>query len=220
MGFPELFDFLERLQANNHKSWMDANRKEYLQVRDWFVHWLDGLNEKLIRADPDYYDTPGKKGINRINNNLMFHPDRPVYKDHFSGGLDQMSKQGDFYLHFGVNESLLASGYYNPGSDVLKKIREAIDYDGHRLKKILDAPAFKSTFGGLWEGAERLTNAPKGFSQDHEFIELLKYKTYAIEYPLTRKDVLSPHFEELVLDIYEKMLPFRRYLQQAVNFDG
>ncbi|MGB3464596.1 MAG: DUF2461 domain-containing protein [Cyclobacteriaceae bacterium] len=218
MGFPELFDFLERLQKNNQKAWMDENRKEYLKVRNWFVSWLDKMNEKLSGIDPDYFDTPGKKGINRINNNLMFHPDRPIYKDHFSGGLDQLSKQGDFYVHFGVDESLIASGYYSPGSDVLKKIRAAIDYNGDEFLKILNDDRVRETFGGLWQGAEKLTNAPKGYASDHQFIDLLKYKTYALEYPLSRKDILSPDFEEQVVEVYRRMLPFRRYLQQAVNY--
>ena len=220
MGFPEMYDFLERLQANNQKSWMDENRKEYVKVRNWFISWLDKMNEKLAATDPEYFDTPGKKGINRINNNLMFHPNRPVYKDHFSGGLDQLSKQGDFYVHFGLSQSLIASGYYNPGSEVLKKIREAIDYNGEMLTEILNEPDFKRTFEGLWEGDQKLTSPPKGYGKDHEFIELLKYKTYAVEYPLKKEEVLSPDFESLVIDIYRKMLPFRRYLQQAVNFDG
>ena len=104
MDFQKLFTFLEKLTQNNETAWMDAHRPEYHDVRASLIAWLDQMNMKLAQIDPDYYDTPGTKAINRINNNLMFHPNRPVYKDHFGAGLDQVSKQGDFYLHFGVNE--------------------------------------------------------------------------------------------------------------------
>ena len=60
MSFSHLYDFLERLQQNNHKAWMDANRKEYHAVRDFFVKWLDEMNDRLAAIDPDYFDTPGK----------------------------------------------------------------------------------------------------------------------------------------------------------------
>lgn len=220
MGFTELYDFLERLQVNNNKPWMDENRKEYITVRNWFISWLDQMNERLAAIDPDCFDTPGKKGINRINNNLMFHPDRPIYKDHFSGGLDQLSKQGDFYVHFGISQSLIATGYYSPGSDILKKIRAAIDYNGEELINILNQKKFKELFGGLWGEDTKLTNAPKGYSSDHKFIELLKFKNYAVEYPFDRADVFKPGFEGHVVMIYETMLPFRRYLQQAVSYEG
>ena len=201
MGFSELYDFLERLQANNNKAWMDENRKEYTAIRKWFVSWLDQMNDRLAAIDPDYFDTPGKKGINRINNNLMFHPERPIYKDHFSGGLDQLTKQGDFYVHFGISQSLVATGYYSPGSDILKKIRAAIDYNGDEFVTILKEKKFQETFGGLWGCDTRLTNAPKGYSSDHEFIELLKFKNYAVEYSFNRADVFKPAFEDQLVMI-------------------
>ena len=59
MGFACIFDFLERLQQNNHKDWMDAHRKEYHQLRDFFIDWLDQMNDRLAAIDDDYFDTPG-----------------------------------------------------------------------------------------------------------------------------------------------------------------
>ena len=77
-----------------------------IEVRDFYIAWLDAMNEELAAIDTDYFDTPGKKAINRINNNLMFQPSRPVYKNHFGAGLDQISKQGDFYIHIGERREL------------------------------------------------------------------------------------------------------------------
>lgn len=216
MDFPKLFNFLERLQKNNHKEWMDAHRGEYHEVRDDFIDWLDSLNTKLAAIDENYYDTPGKKAINRINNNLMFHPNRPVYKDHFSGGLDQVSKQGDFYLELGLNECFIGGGYWHPSSKLLKSIREAIDYNGEEFVAILKNRRFKKTFGTMIEG-DRLKNAPKGYSHDHPHIELLKMKSFAAGCNLSREQVMYPDFSKKVIDIYNTLLPFRRYLNEAVS---
>lgn len=216
MGFPELYDFLERLQKNNHKAWMDEHRKEYHAVRDFFIDWLDRMNQSLSELDSTYTDTPGKKGINRINNNLLYHPNRPVYKDHFGAGLDQLSKQGDFYIEIGVNENMLAGGYWYPGSKMLGSIRDAIDYNGEELVAILSKKSFQDTFGEMLERGT-LTRPPKGFNSDHPHIELLKQRSFAVGCYLTREEVCSPGFEDRVKEVYMEMLPFRRYLNQAVT---
>jgi len=217
MDFEALFLFLNDLQNNNHKEWMDANRKRYKNIRNSFIQWLDQLNEKLIAVDPDYYPTSGKKGINRINNNLLFHPNKPVYKDHFGAGLDQKTKQGDFYIEIGLSQCVLAGGYWRPESKILHSIREAIDYNGEELVKILNKKSFKDTFKGLYPDDDRLKLAPKGYTMHHQHIDLLRHRTFAVIHELKREDVLKEDFTERVIKVYKEMLPFRRYLRQAVT---
>lgn len=214
MDFRNLFSFLEQLQKNNHKEWMDAHRKWYQEVRNDFISWLDVLNSKLEEKDQNYYSTPGKRGINRINNNLMFHPNKPVYKDHFGAGLDKAPNSADFYIEVGLTNCLLAGGFWRPDAKKLRNIRDGIDYNGEELKKIISKESFKSTFGPLYED-EKLTNAPKGFSNDHPHIDLLKNKSFAVVKELSKEDVFLPNFEDLILETYFEMLPFRRYLNEA-----
>ncbi len=195
---------------------MDLHRKEYYEVRDFYIDWLDNMNQKLAAIDDNYFDTPGKKAINRINNNLMFHPNRPIYKDHFGAGLDQRSKQGDFYIELGVNQSYIGGGYWYPSSKILKSIRDAIDYNGEELKKILNKESFKNTFGGLIEH-EQLKTAPKGFSQEHKHIDLLRKRSFAVVHYFDREEVEHPDYDMKVIKIYKELLPFRRYLNEAVS---
>ncbi len=216
MNFRLMYAFLEELQENNSKEWMDKNRKEYHHIRDSYMEWLDSINDRLPRVDRDYFDTPGKKAINRINNNLLFHPTKPIYKDHFGAGLDQKTKQGDFYIEIGLTQNLLAGGYWRPKKEILASIREAIDYNGKELKAILEKESFKSIFGGLYKD-QQLVTAPKGYSKDHPHIDLLKHKTFAVEVTLSRKQVLSSDFEEYLINVYQEMLPFRRYLREAIT---
>lgn len=216
MNFSQLFDFLKRLQENNSKEWMDTHRHEYYEVRDYYIDWLDKVNLKLASIGEDYFNTPGKKAINRINNNLMFHPNRPIYKDHFGAGLDQRNKQGDFYIELGINESFMGGGYWHPSSQILKSIRDAIDYDGDSFKKILAKKSFITQFGGLIED-DILKTAPKGYSQNHKYIDLLRRESFAVAHRVSQKEVESPNFTEKVIEVYKELLPFRRYLNQAVT---
>lgn len=216
MNFKNLIEFLTELNKNNSKEWMDANRKWYHSVRDEYIVWLDKMNVKLLANYSDYYDTPGKKGINRINNNLMFHPNKPIYKDHFGAGFDKRPNTGDFYLEIGIEKSMFAGGLWRPEPKKLRSIRDAIDYDGEELKKILSKKSFKETFGGLHEDV-RLTNAPKGFSNDHPHIDLLKNKTFAVMKAFDNKAIFQNDFEDKVLAAYKEMLPFRKYLNKAIS---
>lgn len=218
MSFYKLYDFLRDLQRNNSKEWMDENRKRYYEVRDWYIDWLDGLNIELAKIDDDYHDTSGRKAINRINNNLMFHPDKPVYKDHFGAGMDLAGngKQGDFYIHLGTRESFIAGGFYKPKKEILDSIRDAIDYNGAEYKKILNKKSFKETFDVIDDG-DSLKTAPKGYSQDHEHIDLLRLKTFAVQHDLTQKEVQAADFQEKCIHIYKEMKPFRAYLNKAVT---
>ena len=216
MDFQNLINFLKELNKNNNKEWMDANRKWYHSVRDEYIAWLDKMNAKLLATHEDYYDTPGKKGINRINNNLMFHPNKPIYKNHFGAGFDKRPNTGDFYLEIGIEKCMFAGGLWRPEAKKLRSIREAIDYDGEKLKKILNKKSFKQLFGGLWEDV-KLTNAPKGFSNDHPHIDLLRHKTFAVAKEFTTEEIFKNDFEAKVLSAYSEMLPFRQYLNKAIT---
>ncbi len=219
MDFKELYHFLEDLQQNNAKEWMDANRKRYISVRNNYIAWLDALNTALLQEDSTYKDTPGRKAINRINNNLMFHPEKPVYKDHFGAGVDLggPTKQGDFYIHLGVHESFIAGGFYRPQKEILDSIRDAIDYNGDDFKKIIHKPSFVKTFSSLIDDGDSLKTAPKGYSQDHEHVDLLRLKTYAVQVNLTKEMVCHPDFMQRCITVYKEMKPFRDYLNKAVT---
>ncbi|MGI9553016.1 MAG: DUF2461 domain-containing protein [Aurantibacter sp.] len=216
MDFKNLIHFLKELNQNNSKEWMDQNRKWYKEVRDDYMAWLDKMDAKLAAIDDEYYSTPGRKGINRINNNLMFHPHKPIYKDHFGAALDKRPNTGDFYIEIGIEESIMAGGFWRPDAKTLRSIRDSIDYDGGELKKIINNKSFKEIFGGLYEDI-KLTNAPKGYSNDHPHIELLRNKTFAVSHHFKNSEVLQDDFEKKVIKVYKVMLPFRRYLNRAVT---
>ncbi len=195
---------------------MDANRKWYKKVREDYIVWLDDMNDALAEMDDEYYDTPGRKGINRINNNLMFHPNKPIYKDHFGAGLDKRPNTGDFYLEIGIERCMFAGGLWRPDPKTLRSVRDAIDYDGEELKKILNKKSFKTTFGELYLD-EKLKSSPKGFSNDHKHIDLLRNKTFAVVHEFETDEILQGGLKKTLIKVYKEMLPFRRYLNQAVT---
>jgi len=220
MNFRKLFDFLRDLNAegNNNKTWMDEHRSLYEEIRDDYIHFLDELNQELKLIHPDYKDTPGRKAINRINNNKVFHPNKPTYKDHFGAGLDSGKQHTDFYIHIGINGSFVAGGFYHAPNDILKKIRDAIDYNGDKFLAILEDDQFSNYYGELMD-EDKLKTSPKGYSSDHKHIKLLRNKSFAVSHDLTQKEIISNNFKEELVKAYKILLPFRHYLNKAVAFE-
>ena len=102
-----------------------------------------------------------------------------------------------------------------PLPDVLKKIRQEIDYNPDRLKEILNNKQFKKYFGTL--AGERLKTAPKGYPPDHPEIELLKYKNFIVVHYLDDSLVRKPEFLTYCVEIFREMKPLNDYLATAVS---
>lgn len=193
---------------------MDANRSWYEDAKSEVVNLFEPILKELKEFDPRIVQPTARKSINRINNNLMFHPERPIYKDHFGVGFGHGKGLADFYIHLGINETLIAGGLWHPDSEGLKKVRLEIDYEGEKLQSILDSEPFKSWYQVHREDALKTT--PKGFDKDHPQINLLRLKSFAAIRPIERRDVLGNHFKDKVLDSYRAILPMIDFLNVAL----
>lgn len=220
MKFNPLFHFLNRLNQNNHKSWMDEHRGEYRAIREEVIQWINRFNPVLERIDPNYTFTEGRKAITRINNNLVYKPNAPVYKTYLGFELDQQKGQPAFYVEMGLDHCFIAGGFYRPSPGILQSIREAIDYNGSKLKDIIYAPEFVEQFGRMEDTVseqDQLKTAPKGYNPDHEHIELLRLKSFEVIQHLPPDAPLNDNFTDKIIQSYQDMLPYRQYLRQAVS---
>ncbi|MDN6279401.1 MAG: DUF2461 domain-containing protein [Psychroflexus sp.] len=216
MDFKEAFQFLEELNLNNNKEWLDVHRDWYQDIRKSLILWCEKMDQELAGIDSNYFSLPGQKALNRINNNLLYHPEKPPYKDHFGIGFDKKPMHCDFYLHLGINELFLASGFYKPSSQILKSVREAIDYNGEEFKDILNAADFKKHFGEL-DYSHILKTTPRKYEQSHPHIDLLRLKSFFVETPIPKELLFSSALEDFLVEKYKVLLPFRNYLNQAIT---
>lgn len=216
MSFHQVFNFLRDLNQNNHKDWMDENRKRYEEARDFIIDWANNTMAKIAEADKQFKPITGKKAINRINNNLLYHPDKPVYKDHFGVEMNLSGGPSGFYIQMGLSQNFIGGGIWSPTKDQLEKIRGAIDYNGEELKKIIEKKSFQDTFDGLSE-QDKLKTAPRDYSQDHKHIDLLRLKRFATMVSITQKEIASDDFDDKVVNYYKEMMPLGRFLNKAVS---
>lgn len=92
----------------------------------------------------------------------------------------------------------------------LTAIREKIDEQGDVFLKIIKGKEFVNIFGEI-EG-ERLKSAPKGYSRDHPYIELLKLKSYLASKMIPDKDILSRECFDFIIRASIAMKPLNDFL--------
>ena len=215
MSKKKVFDFLEDLTRNNSKEWMDKNRSRYEEVKAVMVEAFDPILDELKQLDPRIVQPNARKSLSRINNNLMFHPERPTYKDHLGLAFGYGKGLADFYIHLGLNEQLIAGGLWHPSADKLKLLRQEIDYEGEKLDEILKRSAFADHFILFEE--DMLKGTPKGYASDHPYIYLLRMKSLAAYRPITRADFYSDAFPTLVIESYQAIVPLLDFANTAIQ---
>ena len=214
----EIITFLKELETHNTREWFELNKPRYLMLKKEFEQFVNSLIDRLQHIDSRMSGVTSKGSIFRIYRDTRFSKDKTPYKNNFGAYLvngGKSSPEPGYYLHFQPGSCFVAGGMYMPPSDQLKAIRKEIYNFPEDYKRIIGTPSFTEYFKLVDE--DRLKRAPKGFPDDFELIEVLKYKSYCpfMDFPdgwLNEPDVL-----EKLVGIYEKMKPFNDFLFRAIH---
>ncbi|MEM9856053.1 MAG: DUF2461 domain-containing protein [Bacteroidota bacterium] len=215
MDKQKIFDFLNDLIQNNSKEWMDKNRSRYHEAKAIFIEEIDEIIRQVKLIDPEFIDITAKKSMMRINRNLVFSKDKTPYKNNFGASIIREDARSDFYIHISPNECFIAAGFYHPSNEILKLIRQEIDYEQERFLKIIENDQFVKAYGELLQ-EDPLKTAPRGYSTDHPLIEYLRLKSYVVTCPLTSDQFLADDFVERALKLYKAATPLRKFLDTAL----
>jgi len=212
-------DFLKDLAKNNHKEWMDDNRKRYLEAKDQVLELVNDVIAKSSTFDPAISILDPKKCLFRINRDIRFSKNKDPYKTNFGAFLvDGGKKSGDpgYYIHIQPGNNFLGGGIYQPPAETLQKVRQEIDYNGKDLKAIINDDGFRKVYPEP-HAADSLKTAPKGYPKDHEHIELLQLKHYVFMRKATDKEVTSKSFADNVAKDFKVLYPFNQFLSRALD---
>ena len=215
----ETFDFLKHLVANNNREWFQAHKQEHDKARENVIEFTAELLKQVHLVDPLVNaEADPKKCVLRIYRDIRFRKDKTPYKNNFGVSLPTMnSKPGgvEYYFHIQPGEAMIAGGFWMPEADVLKKVRQEIDYNAADLKKIIDDPGFRKMFGNFRD-QERLKTAPQGYSPENENIDLLKLKSFVVMHPVTDKFLMKDDAPEQLALICSKIYPLNVFLRNAL----
>ncbi len=213
-----ILSFLKDLKVNNNRDWFEKNKGRYKESAAYFLELVEAVVEGIGEFDEDISLLEPKKCIYRIYRDVRFSKDKTPYKTHFGADMapgGRKSGLAGYYFHIAPGESMIAGGVWHPDADNLAKIRQEIDYNADKLKKIVGARPFVSTFGEI--KGEKLKKAPKGYDPDNPEIELLKFKDYLAYKTTPNKDVMGKDYVAKLIKEMKILYPFNNYLNEAVS---
>jgi uncharacterized protein (TIGR02453 family) len=212
-------DFLKQLSKNNNRDWFQANKATaYQSALDNTIAFADCLLSEMKKHD-NIETVSGKKSLYRIYKDIRFSKDKTPYKTHWGGYFKRATNhlRGGYYFHIQPGNCFVGGGFWNPNPEDLKRIRLELAADGSELRKIIGSKNFIDTFGQL--DGNQVKTAPKGFSKQHENIDLLRYKQFLVSKKFTEKEMLAKDFYKEVNKVFENMRPFFDYMSEVLTTD-
>jgi uncharacterized protein (TIGR02453 family) len=210
--------FLKALRTNNNKEWFDKNKDQYLTSKDNVSGLVDLFLAELGRIDKEYKGLTSKDCLFRIYRDVRFSKDKRPYKTNLGASMNPGGKKAinaGYYLHIEPGKSFLAGGIWMPPGDVLKKIRQEIDYNGKEINSILNKKEFKKLFGEL-DPEYRLKTTPKGYSKDHPDIDLLKLTSFIAWREFSDAEIQKKNFVAELGKSARVMKPFIDFLNRNI----
>ena len=215
---PETLNFLEELIENNDRNWFAAHKEEYEAAKADVLNFISLLIPLLATVDPAFpTDSPPKKHLLRIYRDIRFSKDKRPYKNNFGIYFSVIGKNGNepgYYINLAPGNCFFAAGYWMPGAEDLKKIREEIDYNQDEFLEIINNDGFKSLF--KLDETDTLKKAPKGYPTDHPLINVLKLKSLTAIYPIADKDFFKADITEKIHGAFKQIYPFMLFLRTAI----
>ncbi|MEQ9404126.1 MAG: DUF2461 domain-containing protein [Cyclobacteriaceae bacterium] len=219
MNIQFTLDFLSDLAKNNKKEWMDDNKKRYNEAKGYVIELVAEVIEKAAVFDKSLVGVEPKKTLFRINRDIRFSNNKDPYKTNFGAAIvDGGRKSGNpgYYLHIKPGENMVGGGLYQPDPAILQKVRQEIDYNGGKLRKIIENKQFKEFYKEPYDG-DKLKTAPKGYPKDHPDLDLLQLKHYVFMEKLPDKEATGAGFSDKVVKMYHTLYPFNQFLSEAIS---
>jgi len=215
-------NFLKELKKNNNKPWFDLNRKKYESAKADFAAFIQQVIDLHGKKDPGISGLLAKDCMFRINRDTRFAKDKSPYKTNFGASINKGGKKAwntaGYYFHLEPGSCFTGGGIYMPEPDVLKKIRQEIDYNLPSFKKILSAKKFSTVYKELNKSPEYLlSRVPKGFEADNPAAEYLKLKSYIAMVPLSNTDLTSKDLVKKTVAAFDALQPLIEFINQGVE---
>ena len=217
----DTFQFLEDLEANNDRSWFNANKARYdAAIKEPALDFIEDFAGPLRKISKHYVADPSLQGgsLFRIHRDTRFSKDKTPYKTntglHFRHFMAKDAHAPGFYLHIEPGECFMGVGLWRPETAVAYRIRAHIDEHPADWKRATRGKRFADVYA--LEG-DSLTRAPKGYAEDHALIVDLKRKDFIASTRLSQKVVTSGSFMDTFTENCTRGAPLMKFLCNAVG---
>jgi uncharacterized protein (TIGR02453 family) len=214
----KVLQFLWELSENNDRLWFEANKPGYTESRKKVLFVTDVLINEIRKFDDSIPVLDSKDCMFRIFRDVRFSHDKRPYKTNFGSFIAKGGRKSEcagYYFHIEPGQSFLGGGVYMPAAEPLKAIRNYIARFPHEFLEIINQPEFKSIFSEMYD--HRLKTAPKGFAKDHEFIHLLRYKSFVFSSHVSDQELVNGKFIEKAVEAFRQLQKVNAYLNEALE---
>ncbi len=222
-GFsPELVSFFRELEKNNSKSWFETHRSTYeTHVKRAMLEFVEAIGERLPEISPEIVAEPRINGsVYRIFRDVRFSKNKMPYKTHtaavFYHRYGKKHEYPAFYFQISHRGVVWGAGHFRISNEQLARVREFLGNNPGLWQAVVQEERFRRRFGQVY--GERLKRPPKGFTEEHPLIDMLKLKQYLVRY----EEEVEPWLEaaEIVdrtLEIFADAAPFVEVLCIALG---
>jgi uncharacterized protein (TIGR02453 family) len=200
-GIPrEAFTFFKGLASHNNREWFHANKDVYERA-------VRGPMQSLLA---ELAPTYGSGKLTRINRDMRFARGQAPYKTFIA------SVVGRHYLSLSKDGLYIGTGIYMPDGATLQRLRAAIDDDtsGKALARMLTALKRKKYDIGSHETTAK---APRGYTDDHPRIDLLRMKDMHVGKQLTPSALSTRKALASVVGVMKEVHPVSAWLRRYVG---
>ena len=211
---PDIFSFFSELENNNTREWFEPQKARFKALEGEMKQFASVLASAM-----NEHDSIDKFKLFRLYRDVRFSKDKTPFKTHFgiSFHREKPVLRGGYYLHIKPGDNFIATGFWNPEKDDLKRIRKEMELDADEFRELMAQPSFKSVWGTL-EG-EEVKTAPKGFSKEDPNIDLIRKKAYLFTKKYSDKEVLAKDFLQKVNADFKAVRPFFDYMSSVLTTD-
>jgi uncharacterized protein (TIGR02453 family) len=221
---PAVFSFLRELEANNEKTWWEANKDRYIEViREPALEFINDFGARIQEISPHFLADSRTVGgsLMRPHRDMRFSRDKTPYKTNV--GIQFRHEQGKdvhapgFYLHLEPRACFAGIGLWRPEAKVARHIRQTIYDDPQGWRRASKSKSFTGVWSLTRDEDDYLKRIPKELGGDHPYPDDLRMKSFIASTRLTQAQVTSGSFANDLSRMYRAAGPFTAFLCRAVG---
>ena len=218
---PSTIKFLKDLKKNNSKEWFDKNRKVYEAAKEDFASLVNNVINQFGKKDASIATLTAKDCMFRINRDVRFSKDKSPYKTNLGAAFTKGGKKAivaGYYFHCEPGQAFVGGGLWMPDADVVKKVRQEIDYSFDEFSKIIKNKKFIAQYKNLEITDETsLTREPKGYEKNNPAIQFIKLKSWLAMSSLTDAELTDKNLTKKIVAAFEALQPLIEFLNRGIE---
>jgi uncharacterized protein (TIGR02453 family) len=216
----KVFEFLSGLEKNNSREWFSQNKSRYEDAKKTLERFVSILILNINSFDKSIDIKDASKTFFRIYRDVRFSLNKDPFKINFGSIIvperyRHSCEYPGYYLHIQNDGSFVSMGIYMPGTQMLRRLRAAIDEDFdlfHDTVKKLE-----NGFGGLLREEDSLKRVPRGFDKDSPAAEYLKLKNFYVFKSFSNEEVLESDFLNRITSLYKESYELKEWFVKAMD---